>query len=218
MADFYRMDAPGAFHNRGGHDRGKTRAIKGRGHGEQPQIRPQHGLRIQAERKRQISFQRAFMDFIQDDGGNTIQSRIAEQAADEEPRRHHLDARDGRNGAFQPRAKADRLPDLFANQACHAAGRGTGGQPARFEHKDAAAVHRRRTQQRKRHAGCLARAGRRDQHGIGLGAKNRKQARKTFRYWQVRQGEMRHGMIRTGARKTHLYTTRRTRFSYPSPA
>jgi len=114
----------------------------------------------------------------------------AEQTADEQARRHHLDARSGRDGALAPCAKADCPAHRLTNQACHAAGCGTGSQPAWFEHKDAPSIHRCCIEQRERHQGCLARARRSDEHGVGLCAKNRKQARKALCYWQIGHTEI----------------------------
>ena len=189
MANSHRIHAPGAFHEGRVHGGAKTRTIQGRGHGQQPQVGPQHRLRIQAQRQRQVGFQRTLMDFIQDDGGNTIQTGIAQQAAHQQARGHHFDARGGGHGAFQPRAEADRLPHRLADQACHAGGCGTGRQPARFEHQDAACVHGRSIQQRERHGGRLARTRRRDQYRVGTRTQHVKQARNAFRDGKVRHGE-----------------------------
>ncbi len=188
MADLHRVHAAGALDHRRVHQGRKPRAIEGRGHRQQPQVGPQQGLRIQAEGERQIGLQRALMDFVEDHGRDAIQPRIGEQPADEQPRRHHLDPRRGRDGAVDAGAEAHGLAHRLADQARHAGGGGAGGEPPGLQHHDAAGRPGGFAQQRKRHRRRLAGAGRGHQHGVGTRLQRREKPRQRFRDRQALPG------------------------------
>ena len=66
VLDRDREHPAGAFDDLGVHQAGEARAIGGGGHRQQPQLRPQHALQVEAQRERQVGFQRALVDLVED--------------------------------------------------------------------------------------------------------------------------------------------------------
>ena len=82
VADLHREHAAGAFDHVRVHQAGQTRAIRGCRHRNQPQLRAQHALEIEAQRERQVGFQGALVHLVEDHGGDAVQPWIGLQAAD----------------------------------------------------------------------------------------------------------------------------------------
>ena len=101
------------------------------------------------------------MKLVEDHHRDAFERGVALQPAREDPFRHDLDARALAGARFQPRAKADGLADGFAEHLRHARRDGARREAARLEHDDLARAQRLLGQQRKRHAGRFAGAGRR---------------------------------------------------------
>ena len=121
-----REHAAGAFDHLRVHQPRQPRAVGGGRHRQQPQLRPQHALQVEAQRQRQIGFQRALVHLVQDDRGDAVQRRIGLQPADQQPLGDHLDARRRRYRGVQPGAEADRAADWLADAAMPCARRRRG--------------------------------------------------------------------------------------------
>ena len=169
VADGDRKHAAGAFHDFRAHQGREAGAIGGGGHRKQTQFGAQHGLQVEAECQGEVGFQRALVDFVQDDRGDAIQARIGLQAAHEQPLGDDFYPRVGGDGGVQPRAEADSAAELFTQQRGHARGGGPGGKAARLQHQDFAAAAPGGVQQGQGDERGLAGAGRGDQHGVASG-------------------------------------------------
>jgi hypothetical protein len=81
--------------------------------------------------------------------------------------RHHFDPGAVREGAVEPRGEPDGpAGGGFAQQFRHPPRGGAGGDAAGFEYQDAASAHPGLVQQGEGRQRGLARAGRRDEHGV----------------------------------------------------
>ncbi|MNT39486.1 hypothetical protein D3C72_1757340 [compost metagenome] len=104
------------------------------------------------------------MEFIEQDRADGLQHRVVLQHPGQDALGDHLDARARRYLVLEADAVADGAADLLAELARHEH-RGTArGHPARFQQDDPAALQPRRIEQRQRHLGGLAGAGRGFQH------------------------------------------------------
>ena len=110
------------------------------------------------------------MKFVEDHQTNTLQRRIILQATGKNALGDHLDAGGRPHLAVQPNAVADRLANPLAQLAGQTLGGGSRGQATRFKHEDGLPGQPGRVEQRQRHAGGLASAGRRLQHHFVAGA------------------------------------------------
>jgi len=95
------------------HQAAETGAIDGGGHGQQPQLGPQHPSKVQAQRESQIGFKRTLMDFVQDHRRDAIQAGVGLQAANQQALGDDFDPRGGRGGAVDPGAETDCASDRF---------------------------------------------------------------------------------------------------------
>ena len=166
LADVHREQPAQAFDRDRVHQLRETRLVGGGRHRQQAQLRAELGLQLQAERQRQIRFERALMHLVENDRGDAREARVRLQPAHQQPLGDHLDAGGVRHGAVQPGAKADGGADRFPDQRRHPRGRGTGRQPAWLQHQDAAIAAPAGVQQRQRHKSCLAGAGRCYQYSV----------------------------------------------------
>ena len=162
------------------HQAGQPGTVGGGGHRQQPQVRAQLALQIEAQRQAEIRFQRAFMDFVQDHGGHAVQPGVGLQAPKQQALGDDLDAGFRRTGAVQPGPVADDTAHRLADQRRHPGCRRSGCQPPRFQHQDAAVAAPRGIQQCQRHEGGLAGTRRRDEHGVAAGAEGGVQGGKSF--------------------------------------
>ena len=85
----------------GGHDRcaarcqhrGEPARVGRRGRGEQPQVGPEVGADVDAEREREVGVEVPLVALVEDDGVHAGQLRVALEPPDEQPGRDHLDPR-----------------------------------------------------------------------------------------------------------------------------
>ena len=77
--------------------------------GEQPQLRPQLALQVEAKRQGQVGFEGAFVDLVEDDGGDPVEAGVGLQTADQQALGDDLDAGLGGDRLFQPGAKTGEL-------------------------------------------------------------------------------------------------------------
>ncbi|MDF2800066.1 MAG: polyhydroxyalkanoate depolymerase, partial [Devosia sp.] len=162
-------------------------AINGGGHDEDAQIGAERGC-IEGEGEAKIAIEAALVKFVKEDGGDAGQFGIIHQHAGEDAFGDHFDARPGANAAIHADPVAHGRADLFAQQARHLGGGGAGGKPARLDHDDAAIRAPGRIQKGEGHAGGLAGAGGRHQHGIGAGGQRVVKGWESFVDGKGRQG------------------------------
>jgi len=126
----------------------------------------QHQTRVERERQRQVGIQAALVEFVEDHQTDAFQAWVVLQTTGENAFGDHLDAGPGADLAVEANAIAHRFPDLFPQLAGQPLGSRPRRQPPRFEHQDALPGQPAFIQQRQRHAGGLAGAGRCLQHGF----------------------------------------------------
>ncbi len=127
-------------------------------------------MSVAGEGKPEVGVERAFVELVEGDRGDALEHRIVEDEPGEDAFGDDLDARLSRDFRAEAHPQSHRLADAFAKRLGHAFCRGTGREPARFEHKDAAAFGPRFPGEHQRHPGRLAGTGRRHQHGRVLRA------------------------------------------------
>ncbi len=168
MAQLQRMAAAFALDHRGApHQRREACPVERGGHRHQPQIGPQRRLRVERERETEIAVEAALMDFVEQHCGDAGQLGIGLDAIDENAFGENGHARRGAAPAVHPGGIAEGPADRLARQARHPLGGGARGEAARREQQNFAAAPVL-AEQRRRHCGGLARAGRRHQHGINI--------------------------------------------------
>ncbi len=164
----HRVHAPLAAHHRClVEQRRQALALQRRRHQQElERLVAQQLTRIERQRQGQIGIQAALVEFVEDHQPDAFQCRVVLQAARKDALGDHLDAGVRPDLAVQADAVAHRLADPLAQLAGQAFGGGAGGQPARFEHDDGLPGQPGFAEQRQRHAGGLAGAGRRLEHGF----------------------------------------------------
>ena len=128
-------------------------------------------LRVEREREADVGVQAALVELVEQHRRDALERRIALQHAREHAFGDDLDARAFADARLEPHAVADGVADALAERRGHALGDGARREPARLEHHDALAARPRLLEQRERHDGALAGAGRRDDDGVAAGAK-----------------------------------------------
>ncbi|MEA3221524.1 MAG: hypothetical protein OZX49_02646 [Immundisolibacter sp.] len=181
VAHAHRKTAPGAADaRRAAQQVGHGGAVQRGAHHQQPQVRPQQRLRLQAQREAQIGLQAALVVLVEDDQPDAAERRVGLQQARQDALGDDLDARGRRHPTVQARAVADGLAFRLADEACHAPCRGARSEPARLEQQDFLIPEPRRCQQIERHARGLAGARRRLQHHRRVVLQRRAQRRQGF--------------------------------------
>ena len=122
---------------------GDPRAVEGRGHDEEAQILAQAALRIERQREAEIRIEGALVELVEEHGGDAVERGIVEDHAGEHALGHDLDAGFAADLGAEAHAQAHRLADGLAERLRHARGRSAGGEPARLQHDDLAAVRPR---------------------------------------------------------------------------
>ncbi len=161
--------------------RGDGGTIERRRHDEHPQVGAQHRPRFQHQRQPQVGLQAAFMEFVEDDEPGRGQLRVVLHHPGQDALGEHLDPGAWPHLGFAPDAEADRLPDAFAEQRGHPAGRGAGGEAPRLEHQDPPPPEPVGGPERERDQRRLPRPGGRLQHGDGSAAEHALQLRQDGR-------------------------------------
>ncbi len=147
---------------------GDARAVERCGHHQDAQILAEAQLRIARQREAEIGVERAFVEFVEQDGRNAGELGVIEDLARKNAFRHHLDAGRARYFRAEADAIADGLARALAERLGHAIGAGARRDAPRLQHDDLFAFGPGRIQQRQRHPRGLAGAGRRHQHGGGM--------------------------------------------------
>ena len=144
VAGFHRVLAPlGRDHRRGvavAQQFGDRRGVEGRRHDQQAQVVAKQSPRLERQRQAEIGVQRALVELVEDHQPDAVEPRIGLQHARQDALGDHLDAGAGADPGVAADAVADRLADLFAQQCRHASRRGAGGEAARLENDDLAAL------------------------------------------------------------------------------
>ena len=143
-------------HRRIAEMRGNPRGVERRRHDEDAEIVAQAALDVEREGEAEVTVERAFVEFVEDDEAHAGELRIGLQAAGEDAFGDHLDAGPGRDLAVEPHGVAHRAAHLLAQRLGHAPCRGARRKPARLEHDDLAAVEPGLVEEHQRHARCLA--------------------------------------------------------------
>jgi hypothetical protein len=151
---------------------GKARRVQGGGHGNEREVPPQLADLVE-HAEQQVGLKPAFVHFVEDDAADGFQSRIREQAVQQDARRDKFNDGARAGLAFATDRVAHAVPQPAAVQRSETPGRGTGGNPARLGDNDARTALPSRLRggvqgkvgQQRRNESCLARARRRLHHG-----------------------------------------------------
>jgi hypothetical protein len=168
-AEIVRHDRKGAalafHHRRIAQKLCHPRAVERRRHDQDLQILAQALLRIAREREAEVGIQGAFMEFIEQHGGDAGQFRIVEHKAGEDALGDDLDAGAARHLRAKAHAQAHRLADRLADSLRHPLGGRTRGEAARLQHDNLSAAGPGLLRQHQWNPRGLAGARRRHQHG-----------------------------------------------------
>jgi hypothetical protein len=174
-ADFERMGLALALDHAGaGHQRGKTRAIERGRHDHHAQILAQDPLRFERERKAEIGVEMTLVGFVEQHRADPGKLGIGQDRGDENRLGHHHDAGTARPFGVEAGDIADGLARFFAKGLGHTLSRRARRHAAGRQDDDRARAPGL-VEQGGRERGGLARAGRRDQHGIGPAGEGREQ-------------------------------------------
>ena len=192
VLDAHRVGAAEAGDGRGvrqrpiAHQRREGAAIQRRRHRQQPQLRPQRALQVEAEGERQVGVEVALMRLVEQHGGNAIQPGVGLQPAHQQPLGHHLHPGAVGDGAVEPRGEADGAArGGLADQLGHPPRRGPGGDAAGFEDQDLPPRRPGLVLQDQRDQRGLAGARRGDEQGVGAVAQRRGQRRQRLNDGQI---------------------------------
>ena len=133
-----------------------ARAVEGRGHGDEPQILAQPGLRVERQRETKIGIERALVELVEDHGRDAGERGIVEDEAREHAFRHDFEAGVARDARTEPHAQAHGPADVLASEAspCARPRRGPRAGAARGEEGAALASTARREAPRARASSC----------------------------------------------------------------
>ena len=141
-------------------------AVERGGHHEQPQLWPEHGLRLQRERETEVCVETALVELVEDHEADSFERRILVQHACEYALRDDLDAGACADPRLTTHAESNRGTDRFAERDGHASCCGASGETPWLEHHDALEREPGFVQQRERHTSRLARARWRLKHHV----------------------------------------------------
>ena len=164
MADRHRVAAALAAQARCIEEARQPLAIQRGRHHHQAQVVAQLRLHVQRQGQAEIATEVALVEFVEQDRADLFQHRVVLQHAGQDAFGDHLDARARRNLVLEADAVADGAAHLFAQLPRHEQRGAACGHPARLQQDDLPAQQPRRIQQRQRHLGGLAGAGRGFQH------------------------------------------------------
>ncbi len=116
--------------------RGEARRVQGGGHGDEREVAAQLADLVE-HAEQQVGFESAFVHFVEDDGADGFQSRIGEQAVQQDARRDEFNDGAGAGLAFPADRVPHAVPQPAAVQCSEAPGRRTGCNPARLGDNDA---------------------------------------------------------------------------------
>jgi len=180
MAKLDRMGAARALDHRGaplgffGQQRRKAHTVERRRHRDDPQIRAERGLGIERQRQSEITVEAAFVDLVEQHRRDPGELGIGLDHLDENALGDRQQPRLARLAAVEPCRIADRLADRLAGQFGDPLGGGAHRKAAWAEQQYLARAPGPIEQSRRRRR-RLARAGRRDEHGIAAGIEHGEQ-------------------------------------------
>jgi hypothetical protein len=119
--------------------------------------------RLPGEREREVGVQAALVELIDDHDRELRQKRIRLESRREDPFGRDEQPRARREATLEAYVPADLLAELEALLEGDALRQRARGHPSRLEQNDAA-----ERKQRRRHARCLPRSGRRDHHRVAV--------------------------------------------------
>ncbi len=129
------------------------------------------------------------MKLVEDDETYAFEGGVGLQGADQNALGHHFDPRAGSDLRIEPRAISDSLAHTLAKHGRHPACGRAGGEPPRLQHDNAPMLQPGCAEQRQRHQGGFAGAGRRLQHCGAVVGQCGGDARQGFRDRQPRLPE-----------------------------
>ena len=135
-------------------------AIQRRRHDDDTQVGAQRSLHIERQCGSQIAREVALVKFVEEDRTHAFQRGVVLDHPAEDAFGDHFDACPWTRAGFEPDPVAHGFAHLFATLSCHERRRSAGCDTAWFQHEDAQAGQPRCVQQRQRHLGGLAGAGR----------------------------------------------------------
>ncbi len=164
VRDLHRETATGAAQPRRFQKAGQAFAIQRGRHRHDAQVIAHLRLHIQRQRQTQVAGQMTLVEFVEQQHADAFQHRVVLDQPGQDAFGDDFDA--GARGGLVLEADAisHRLANRLAQLARHELRRAAGRHAARLQHHDLAAGQPRRVQQRQRHLGGLAGAGRRFQH------------------------------------------------------
>ncbi len=164
MRDLHRIAAAGAGQPRRVQELCQAFAVQRRRHHHDAQVLAYLRLHVQRQRQAQVGSQVAFVEFVEQQRADAVEHRVVLEHPGQDALGDHLDAGARGHLVLEADAVAHGLARRFAALPGHERGGAARGDPARLQHHDAAALQPRRLQQRRRHLGGLAGAGRGFQH------------------------------------------------------
>ena len=168
MAHLHREHPPLTAHRGQGQPFGQRAHIQRRRHHQQTQVLAQRLTHLLHQGQTQVRLQGAFVELVEQHRRVTLQRRVVTQHPGQHALGDHFDARRRAHPGVQPGAVAHGVPHRFTELPRHEPGHRPGRHPARLQHQNPVVAAPGRVQQRQRHAGGLAGAGRRLQHGAAL--------------------------------------------------
>jgi len=170
-----------AHHRRLIQQAGQPSAFERGGHEQQlERLLAQQYAGVERQRQGQVGIEAALVEFIEDHQTHAFERRVVLQAAREDALGDNLDAGVRPDLAVQPDAIANGLANLFAQLAGQPFGRRSGSETPRLEHQHLLSGEPWLMQQRQRHSGGLAGAGRRFEHGFVTHQQGLAQRRQDF--------------------------------------
>jgi hypothetical protein len=131
---------------------GNGRGVEGRGHDDEAQVGAGRALEPPQKRERQIAFEMALVKLVEDHTGDSVETRVGEEAAGEDALRQKAEARAGSGDLLETDLIADGLAGALSALGGDEAGGQSGGEASRLEDEDVAGGE---VQERGGNAGSL---------------------------------------------------------------
>ncbi|GJE71087.1 hypothetical protein CHKEEEPN_2629 [Methylorubrum podarium] len=140
-------------------------AVEGGRHRQDPQVLPQGALRVEGEGQPEIGVEGALVELVEQHRADAGQFRIVEDHPGEHAFGDDLDPGAGRDLGAEPHPQAHRVADPLAQGRGHALGRPARREPPGLQQDDLFRPEPGLVEEGQRHAGGLAGARRRHEHG-----------------------------------------------------
>ncbi len=164
MRNLHRETAPGTAQARSLQKAGQALTIERGRHRHDAQVFAHLRLHIQCQRQAEVAGQMAFVEFVEQQHADAVQHRVVLDQPGQDAFGDDFNAGARRCLVLEADAVAHHFADRLAELARHELRRAAGRHAARLQHHDLATGQPWRLQQRQRHLGGLAGAGRRFQH------------------------------------------------------